>query len=291
MSDRCTTASCDLCGCSQAVEVPHCREYTGDQPISICVDCGFVYVRQRRSSESVARSWSDQLFGNTYTGAIPAVQARQVYVADFLHANVPVRGRTVMDIGAGEGHFLDRIRREEYGASVYGVEPSAANCTRMRDLGIDCFNGTIEQFCNSAEFASRMGWADVVTVMWTLENCEDCNAMIQGARRCLKDGGHLAVATGSRLLVPFKKPLHYYLGRNPADTHCFRFSANTLQGALARNGIETAWVNRYLDNDILCVIGRISGQTSLPWDGDDYLDVVGFFERWHVETQMYYRDL
>jgi hypothetical protein len=115
--------------------------------------------------------------------------------------------------------------------------------------------------------------------------------MLNSAYQLLKPGGHVVVVTGSRLLVPFKKPLHYYLSTNPADTHSFRFSANTLQGLLAVSGFEMVHINRYIDNDILCVIGRkIEAGQEISWQGDNYLDVYNFFERWHVETQMYYAE-
>ena len=47
---------CDLCGETDAVEVPHCREYTNGQPIHICRRCGFVHVKLRRSAEGIAAS-------------------------------------------------------------------------------------------------------------------------------------------------------------------------------------------------------------------------------------------
>ena len=126
-----------------------------------------------------------------------------------------------------------------------------------------------------------------MAVLWTLENCHDLRAMLGGARRLLKPDGTLAVATGSRILVPFKKPLHAYLSTNAADTHSFRFSAATLQGALAVSEFETAYVNRYVDHDVLLALGR-PVQGTPQWSGDDPLAVHSFFERWHVETAMYY---
>ena len=114
--------------------------------------------------------------------------------------------------------------------------------------------------------------------------------MISVGRELLKPGGHLVVATGSRILVPFKKPLDYYLSTNAVDTHCFRFSSRTLAGLLSISGLEVSFVNRFIDSDILCVIGRKSEVVSEDgFQGDDYLEVYKFFERWHVETQMYYK--
>jgi SAM-dependent methyltransferase len=278
-----TEFPCDLCGATDAVEVPHARVFTADQPVHICTTCGFVYVKQRRSSDEIAASWTVDIFGAGYTAAVPGVVGRLAYVAAFVEQSIGLRGKAVAEIGAGEGFFLELARRG-YGASVFGIEPSPANCERMRSLGIDCISATIEEYDGSRDDAF-----DVVMVLWTLENCQDLRALLGGARRLLKPGGHVVIGTGSRILVPFKKPLWAYLSRNPADTHSFRFSANTLRGALAMSGFETVQLNSYLDNDILCVIGR-PAEGDLEWPRDDYLEVHGFFERWYADTVMYFPD-
>jgi hypothetical protein len=112
--------------------------------------------------------------------------------------------------------------------------------------------------------------------------------MLQGAASLLPEGGHIVVATGSRILVPFKKPLFTYLSRAPADVHCFRFSANSLQTALGKAGFKTIATNRYLDNDILCVLGqKTDGVSPTSALVDHPLEVLSFFERWHQDTLHY----
>ena len=275
---------CDICGNTDAVEVPHSSEYTNDQPIHICRYCGFVYVKKRRSAEKIAEVWSHDIFGSGYTAAIPAVKARLTYVAEFLATNLEICNKIVCEIGAGEGEFLNMIREPKYGALPFGIEPASANCERLRGLGIDCYEGTIEQYVES-----QPKKADVVVILWTLENCQSCRAMVNGALQLLKDGGHVVIATGSRLLVPFKKPLHYYLSSNPADAHAFRFSANTLRALLSVCKFDVVHVNRYIDHDILYMIAqKTDGIKDVVWNRDHYLDIYNFFERWHVDTKMYY---
>ena len=97
------------------------------------------------------------------------------------------------------------------------------------------------------------------------------------------------VATGSRILVPFKKPLNYYLTESTSDTNCYRFSGNTLRGILAKNGFVVEYKNRYIDHDVLCMISRKAEENEkIPWEKDDYREVLDFFDRWHNETQQYY---
>jgi SAM-dependent methyltransferase len=287
ISDEYREFPCDLCGTNDPIEVPHSRQYTDDQPVHICRRCGFVYVVRRRSAERIAEVWSTQIFGSGYTAAIPAVAARLTYVGEFVESAVGLRGKRVVEIGAGEGRFLSMLK-ERYGASVFGIEPSRTNSALLAAAAIDHHTGTIEAFLDGRNGRERS--FDLVVILWALENCQDCKAMLRGAHRLLKPGGSVVVGTGSRILVPFKKPLHTYLSRLPADVNCFRFSANTLRGAFAVSGFETTHVNRFIDHDILCAVGRRLDDVAVgpAWTGDNYLDVYNFFERWHVDTAMYY---
>jgi len=289
MTDDYRDFACDLCGSAERVEVPRSREFHQGEPIDICRGCGFVYVRRRRTADRIAEVWSSDIFGHVYTSAIPAVRARLTYVAEFVADRVGLRGKSVCEIGAGEGRGLELLREARYGASVFGVEPSAANGERLAAAGIDHFTGTIEEYVASADAARRR--FDIVTIQWTLENCEDCRAMLDGAWRVLKPDGVVVVATGSRILVPFKKPLHTYFSHLPADTHAFRFSANTLRGVLAVSGLRPVHLNRFVDHDVLCVIAAKTDRSApIAWQGDSYLDVYNFFERWYVDTKMYFPD-
>lgn len=287
MTDTSRDHDCDLCGSGDVAEIPEARHYTGGEPLHVCRACGFVHIRNRRSAQAIADSWSDDLYGSHYTAALPAVQARQTFVAAFVDATVGFAGKSVCDIGAGEGLFLDMIRAPKYGATVFGVEPSMANGRLMDAMGISNFVGTVEAFhANGAD--DRF---DLVTIMWTLENCQACRTMLDAAWDLLKPGGHVAIATGSRILVPFKKPLQYYLGPGEQDTHAFRFSRNSLEAALAGSAFRVIGENRFIDNDILCLVAQKSDRdATLARPRDDWRAVTDFFARWHAETQAHFAD-
>jgi SAM-dependent methyltransferase len=275
---------CELCGGEDFAEIAEAKLYTAGQPVHVCKKCGFVQVISRRTAEAIAKAWAEELYQKKYTARIPAVRARQVFVAEMIDTTIGLKGKSVCDIGAGEGYFLEMLR-DQYGANVFGIEPSTPNCERMRDHKIACFDGTGEQFLQSSDAQQRF---DIITIIWTLENANSCRRLMEAAWTLLKEGGHVVLATGSRILVPFKKPLNYYLGPNAADTHAFRFSANALNGLLSETGFERISVNRYIDNDILCMIGRRqSKRDRVAWDGDDWQKVLIFFKRWHEDTQFY----
>jgi ubiquinone/menaquinone biosynthesis C-methylase UbiE len=263
---------CDLCGELSGHLIPEADEF-GSGGVYVCAACGFIHVKERRSSEEIAKSW-DTIFGKGYTSRWPAVEARLRYVATHYDQLRGWRGKHVLEIGAGEGRFLD-IVRDLGAAHCAGIEPFAANCERIRAAGHTVFEGTAEQ--------APVGhsYFDVVVILWTLENSADCIKLLEIAKRFLCQGGSLIVATGSRVLVPFKKPLSQYFSTNPPDTHCFRFSAKSLSRALQKSGFNEIVFNDYQQCDWLVAEARINKHTELTYSGtDDPQDVLGFFDAW-----------
>ncbi len=287
------TYACDLCGSADLHAMEVLRRYTGAWDLHICKECGFVQVARRRSPGELQKVWAEELYRadatvrlseKTYTAKMPAVMARQTFAAAFIDEAVGLKGKSVCDIGAGEGQFLEMLRGSDYGAQVFGIEPSADNCRMMTDAGIPNFQGTMEDYA-----ATKPGRSfDAATIIWTLENCQSASGVLKAAADLLPDGGHVATATGSRILVPFKKPLQYYLGAN-SDVHPFHFTANSLAGLYAGAGFEVTNVNRFIDSDYLVVVGRKTTKRPISWQKDDWRDVAQFFDRWDADTQAHFK--
>src|SRR5205814_555495 len=160
-----------------------------------------------------------------------------------------LRDQETVDIGAGEGVFLQLLAGPDYGAKTFGIELSAANCRLMSEAGLACFKGSIGDYLGSPGVRAR-GF-DRASIVWTLENTSSCRSMMEGARALLKEDGFLTVATSSRILVPFKKPLHYYLNPLVSALHPFFFSANALRNLFSNAGFSVEHVNRFIDTDYL----------------------------------------
>jgi SAM-dependent methyltransferase len=263
---------CDLCGEPRGHLIPEADKF-GSGGVYTCAACGFIHVKERRSSEEIAASWG-QIFGEGYTSRWPAVEARLQYVATHYDQRHGWKGKHVLEIGAGEGRFLD-IARSLGAAHCAGIEPFAANCDRIRKAGHTVFEGTAEQApVGQYHF-------DVVVLNWTLENTQDCIRVLEIAKRFLCQGGSLIVATGSRVLVPFKKPLSKYFSSNAADTHCFRFSAKSLVRALNKSGFNHVELNPYNECDWLVAEAQVRKTTDLVYQSsDDPQDVLDYFRRW-----------
>jgi 2-polyprenyl-3-methyl-5-hydroxy-6-metoxy-1,4-benzoquinol methylase len=282
----------DFIGLGQMVEIPCSKNYTDGQAVHVCKETGLVRVKDLRSANEIANSWTEDVYSDdfgkgTYTARVPAVKARQTYVADYADVNIGVKGKLLCDIGAGEGQFLEIISDENYQAKVFGIEPSEKNCNLLSKNGFDNFNGTIEEYAISNQFIENK--FDIITIMWTLVNCYSCLDMVNIAYKMLKPGGHLVVAEGSRILVPFKKPLNMYFGHQLVDLHPYHFSANSLSNLLKVNNFKIENTNRYIDSDILCIIGtKTDIESEYKFEVDEYVKILNYFDRWDKETNFYY---
>lgn len=259
------THACDLCGSSERTEI--------EPGIGVCIGCGFVYVPERRSPQEIAADWSNVYASGAYDPNWPGVKARLYYVAEWLDQTLRGRlgGKTVLDIGAGGGLFLEFCR--DRGAHPVGLDPDGDNVARVRARDIACFQGAIEDHEN-------LGQYDLVTMLWTLENCGDCLAMLRWARKHLAPGGRVVVATGSRILVPPRKSYAAYMGTQARDLHCFRWSRNSLTRAFFDADMMSEMENDFMQNDVMIMSAVHGGVKESDLDGDDPDNVIDFFRDW-----------
>lgn len=279
---------CDICETDSPRAIPEAAEYGLDGRIVVCGGCGFVYVPERRSEQEIADSWSNEIFGSGYSSTVPYVQARLYYVALELAGHVDLTDATVVDVGAGEGLLLRYIRDMGLASRTIGIDPGESNAAALRSAGFEAFQGTAQVAGTLPELIST---ADVVTMTWTIENSNDCNEVLESCRALLKPGGSLVIATGSRILVPFKKPLGDYFSpdRDP-DTHSFRWSRRSLTNLLIKHGFAVAYENHWHDSDWMILIGRKTDAPALGWTADqsacdDPDDVLQFFKDWHAHSE------
>lgn len=221
------------------------------EPLYTCEGCGLVFA-DRKSSEETFQAWEGKI--DNYDPTWPAARARLVYVAEFLKQNGLCND--VFDISMGDGFFMEECQRR--GAMTAGMN--------------DNFVGY------------GMDKVEVICINWTLENTADPVGMLRWAGKHAK---YVCVATGSRILVPFKKPLWAYLDDSPAYLHPQHFSRGTLSSTMGYAGMAPHATNRFMDTDYLVSIAHVG--TEQWWAGDNTNKVIEWFERWHEDSKCYAR--
>ena len=283
--------SCDVCGSDATIKIDIVKFYNQKESIEVCKNCGFVFCQNRRDSEVMKNDWKKKIYKNkfdslTYDSKNPAVYARLTYALEFLKKNVHLRGKTLCDVGAGKGEFIQFLRDSSLGLKeIYGVELSDENNEILENKLINCFNGGIEEFVISKSFRKF----DIISLNWTLENTQSAKNCLEHCNKMLNSHGHLLISTGSRILVPFKKPLKYYIPRDShLDIQPFRFSANSISALLNNAGFGEFIINRYIDTDYLCIIAKkLKKKPKKIVSCDDPKKIVEFFNRWHLESEHY----
>lgn len=256
---------CDLCGSTVRTEI--------EPGICACMKCGFVYTPERRSPAEIAAAWTDVYRSGAYDPNWPGVRARLFYVAEWLDQNIGLEGKTVLDIGAGTGFFLQQVG--DRGAKATGLEPDLGNVQKIKSDGGVVLHGAIE------DYPAGVGKFDIVTINWTLENCGNCIAMLQFAKDALKPGGYVVVATGSRIMVPYKKPYSAYFGKISPDLHCFRWSLYSLKRAMLKAGLMPVAYNDCAERDEMIVLSSHRPDDHVPTvAADDPQKVIDFFRSW-----------
>ncbi|MDC1077388.1 methyltransferase domain-containing protein [Candidatus Pelagibacter sp.] len=283
----------DFNGSGQSIKVPHTPELTGGYEVNISKYSGLVSVIKRRSSKEIANEWSQKIFGkkftkSTYTAKVPAVIARQTYVLETLLSQLTIRKKSLCDLGAGEGDFLNMLKKKKIINSLFAVDPSSTNCKLLTKNEIKNFCGTIEEFVAKKNIKQF----DILTMMWTLCNTSNCIDVIKAANLMCKKNGYILIAESSRILVPYKKPIQMYFSKGNPDIHSFHFSKNSLCNLLILNKFKPVYINRYIDSDVLIVIAKktnIVEKKELKID--DYKKVKSFFSNWYTDSKKYKDEL
>jgi 2-polyprenyl-3-methyl-5-hydroxy-6-metoxy-1,4-benzoquinol methylase len=280
---------CDLCGSNENTEIPGIRQYTAGQPVHVCKNCGLVFSKTRRSPDEMAQYWSEFYKKgaiDAYDPERPIFVSRYAFVSSFLEKNIigGLEKKKIFDVGIGEGQFLQLLRKK--GGQVSGIESSPNNSKLLAQKNIPHFKGTIEDYSKQSEH-EKFEKSDLVTMLFVLQNSQSATEMIKAAFDQLKLGGLLLVVMGSRILVPFKKPIGAYFHELPQDVQPYHFSILTLHALLSKCCLRTVKVSNYWDDDLLCVLARKEPLgTIIPTAFDNSDEILEWFKRWQEESRM-----
>jgi 2-polyprenyl-3-methyl-5-hydroxy-6-metoxy-1,4-benzoquinol methylase len=144
-------------------------------------------------------------------------------------------GERLLDVGCGNGEYLDNMRRA--GWEVTGVEPDEESVRMGRShFGLEIHHGVLEDVCLPE------GTFDVITMQHVVEHLSDPVQTLQSAYSLLRPGGRLVVVTPNVDSLARRLFSRHWASWDP-PRHLFLFSNRTLRRALTEAGfnVRKAW--------------------------------------------------
>jgi 2-polyprenyl-3-methyl-5-hydroxy-6-metoxy-1,4-benzoquinol methylase len=183
-----TVTACLACG-SRDVKA-HAPSHRTGFVILECRRCGLRYLRDRLSLESVVNDYDLDL--DRYASFVDitrpeVIDSSHAAVLDRLDAMVgPVPGRSLFDVGAGDGGFLAMAR--EAGFEPHGNELSSGAIEMAKERnGIDLLKGDLSEL--------DAGKHQAVTLWCVLAHVPDGDVLLNDVRHVLEPGGVMFLQT------------------------------------------------------------------------------------------------
>lgn len=156
-----------------------------------CTSCGFKHVYPLPSEEELAKFYKQEFYSKGKPDYFKETKEdftwwMATYNNYYSVLEKYTRGRKILDVGSGPGHFLACGKKR--GWDVLGLEPSvdAYKYSKKRKLP------TVNDFF-SYETAKKYGPFDVIHASMVLEHVPDPISFIKDMKRLLKPNGFIAI--------------------------------------------------------------------------------------------------
>lgn len=226
-------SDCPLCGARDARGIWRHGSGVGD---AICGRCGHVYLDRRPAPAVIRAGYDDfkQHYDDAYLrdpdGPISQLAAER---ARHLTELLPGQVNTVMELGCGYGHFLDRF---DAAAVRVGIEPSGEQAVfARRHFGLaEIWQCGYEALRHTPDSWPAEGF-DLICSFHVLEHVEQPREFIRYIKRHLKADGHLCLAVPNLLTLSPDLIELFFMVRG---LHLHSFSPAVLTGLLVSEGFE-----------------------------------------------------
>ena len=162
------------------------RRQLPELKLSRCPGCSCLWANDARSEDGIlARAYervSDEYYDSPEND--PTYQRFYRWLEDV--SKTYVAGRTILDVGCGEGIFLETLSAEW---SKKGVEPSASGTRKAQKKNLDVVNATLDALTEHFQ-------ADLITALDVIEHVIDPHDFLESLKRHLGPGGAVLVVTG-----------------------------------------------------------------------------------------------
>jgi SAM-dependent methyltransferase len=185
-----------------------------------CERCGFRFYDP--SLAGSARFYEELMAGDYYAENRPEFE----FTLSIARAR---RLHTVLDVGGGEGGFLDLAKSR--GLKTYGVELNSVAVERASNKG----HRMIRKLLQEVDPGEVEGGVDLLTLYQVVEHVSDPVAFVQDASRLVKPGGLLAVSVPNEYRVLGLLP---YDPANWPPHHVSRWRRQDLRALARRAGLQ-----------------------------------------------------
>ena len=208
-----------------------------------CLDCALLFSSNLPTTDNLLDAYHEASFDSP----VESQYAARTYANELGAILRP--GISVLDVGCGDGTFLDECLSRGV-ASIQGIEPSPAAADLASErVRPHIFLGGHEQYDGDQDF-------DLVTLFQTVEHIRDPLGFIEGMRRLARPGGHLAIACHN-----YQSPVNRVLGeRSPIFDieHLQIFSSRSIAKLMERVGLRLVAVGPYANTYPLSYWMRLS---------------------------------
>jgi len=167
---------------------------------------------------------SDKILPRLLSRIGPIARANALDVVGLHAADVG----SLLDVGCGNGYFMERMR--SLGWSVTGVDPDPSAVSYAAGQGLRVFHGTVADVPDEARF-------DVIVLSHVIEHVPDPIQLLRDCERRLRPGsGRLIITTPNVNSLGHRWFKQYWRGLE-IPRHLVLFSATALGKCVARAGL------------------------------------------------------
>ncbi len=151
-----------------------------------CRDCGCLWASDARQSDQLLNEAYERVVETYFDSQENDPRYVQFYKQLEQLAIQYVSGKTILDVGCGDGVFLSTISDEW---SKQGVEPSASGASLARQRNLDVARATLDT-------APKQYQVDLISALDVIEHMIDPHDFVDSFKRHLRPGGVVLLLTG-----------------------------------------------------------------------------------------------
>jgi SAM-dependent methyltransferase len=254
--ERC---ACPLCSSNKAKTLMAFDQFGFPIGTVECEECGFVYTNPR-PTEAYMKVFYEKYFWFFFQGRhkinerfFRRQRTREWAALKFSRcAPYLSKAKSILEIGAGSGLFLDQVRKNFPGTSVAGIEPDPQMAEFCRtELNLDVQTGFFQNYHDENIF-------DAIVLFHVVEHLFEFTSLFQFIRQHLAPGG-IVIMEAPDVDGAWKTVYMIQL------SHLHIFSRRTIKNLFLAKGFEVVQVSRLqneLDDSNLFIVGRL-GETPL----------------------------